>query len=203
MVIDNQEATINVGTEEPVITSSTTSDNGTPSSNFQFRDTGIILEVKPQINAGGLVTMDVKQEVSNVAGQRAVTMTETQPIIAQREISSKVAVQSGQTLVLGGLIRDETSNNQSGIPGLYKLPIVGPLFGGTNKEFERTELVVLITPTVINNSFEAEQVTNELKERMRGIIPLESPWKTRPLTPSQKEQLKKQNESRKKQSNAG
>jgi general secretion pathway protein D len=182
MVIDNQEAKINVGREIPVATSSTVVGDNL-SSNFQFRDTGVILEVKPQINAGGLVTLDVSQEVSSALdGETRNFNGNPQPVISQRTINSKVAVQSGQTLVLGGLITESSTNNKDGIPGLYKLPIIGPLFGNTSQTSERTELVVLLTPRVVNNSIEADEITTELKERMRGIIPLDSPWKRKPLS---------------------
>ena len=177
MVIDNQEARIQVGDEQPVRVGSTTSDGGNVTENFQYRDTGVLLEVRPQVNAGGLVNLDITQEVIDI-GQENPSLGGN-PTFLTRTIESKVAVQNNQTIVLGGLIEENDSRTKSGIPILHKLPVVGPLFGSTNNTFSRTELVVLLTPRVIRNNFEAQQVTSELKERMRGIIPLESPWKTR------------------------
>ena len=177
MVMDNETATINVGDQEPIVTSNTVTDAGNDIQNFQFRDTGVILEVSPKINAGGLVTLDINQEVTDLGPARTIGNGQTQSSFTQRRINSKVAIQSGQTLVLGGLITDRNSEGQTGIPGLYKVPIIGPLFGNTQRDFQRTELVVLITPRVVNNSQEAAKITEEIKETMRGVVPLESPWK--------------------------
>lgn len=177
MVIDNQQAKIRVGDQQPVRSSTTTTEGGNTTASIEYKDTGVLLDVKPQLNAGGLVTLDIDQEVTDVGnidtatGQRAFT---------QRTINSKVAVKSGQTIVLGGLIRDTARDGKGGVPGLYKIPIFGALFGTTTNNKTRTELVVLITPRLIQNSDEAVQVTNELRERMRGVIPLESPWKNKP-----------------------
>ena len=173
LVLDNQQANIRVGDDQPVLSSTTVGDN-TTTQNIQFRETGVLLDVTPNINAGGMVTLEINQEVTDVGEIDEAT---EQRSFLKRSVNSKVAVRDGETIVLGGLIRESDTTGKSGVPGLYNLPLVGPLFGSTTNQFRRTELVILITPRVIHNSNEAASVTNELKERMRGIIPLESPWK--------------------------
>lgn len=178
MVVDNQQARIQVGDQQPVRTSTTVSDGGNRTESIQFKDTGVTLQVTPKINAGGLVTLEISQDVTDVGpvdeatGQRA---------FLTRQINSQVAVQSGQSIILGGLIRERSSDSSGGLPGLHRIPVVGGLFGSDSKDYSRTELIVLITPRVINDSDEAVQAASELRERMRGIVPLESPWK-QPLT---------------------
>lgn len=168
MVIDNQEAEIRVGRQQPVRTSTTLSGEFATES-IEFRDTGVLLTVRPQVNAGGLVTMDISQEVTDIGPDDPGTGN---PTFDQRTINSRVAVQSGKTVILGGLIRDRESRSQSGVPGLYKLPIVGPLFGSTQNNTERTELIVLITPQVIQDGRDAARVAEELKRKMRELAPI-------------------------------
>ena len=172
MVIDNQQAVIRVGDQQPVPTGATTINNVTTTGGVSYKDTGVLLDVLPRINAGGMVNMEITQEVVDVGGIDAAT---SQRSFLQRKVTSKVAVRSGQTLVLGGLIRDSRRDGQSGVPVLYKLPVVGSLFGTTTGEANRTELIVLITPRVVENSQEAEQVTEEIKRKMREVAPLVTP----------------------------
>lgn len=168
MVIDNQEAEIRVGTQQPVFTSTSITEGGVQIQSIEFRDTGVLLTVRPQINAGGLVTMALSQEVTDVGPDDLQTGN---PTFFQRTINSQVAIQNGETIVLGGLIRDREVRSRSGVPGLYKLPVVGPLFGSTDNNTERTELVVLITPQVIQDGRDAARVAQELKQKMRSVAP--------------------------------
>jgi general secretion pathway protein D len=111
--------------------------------------------------------MEIKQEVSTVSKTDSSNLDS--PTIQTRNISSTVAINSGQSVVLGGLIRDENSNGQSGIPGLYKLPILGALFGETTNTSRRTELVVVLTPRVIEDSIDAKKITEDFRNRMQGL----------------------------------
>ncbi len=176
MVLNNQTATIDVGDEVPITTQQQQSTVGTSSpivNNIEYRNTGVLLSVTPRVNSGGLVIMDVEQEVSQVSSEsEAGTLT---PIISKRSITTSVAVQSGQTVVLGGLIREQKAVVRSGIPGLYNLPIIGPLFGTTSDEQVRTELVVLITPRAVQNAADAAQVTDEFRSKMQSLRPLTLP----------------------------
>lgn len=182
MVLNNQTAHIDVGDEVPVVTQQQQSTVGTSSpivNNIEYRNTGVLLSVTPRVNAGGMVVMDVEQEVSQVVSDSTDTTTLT-PTISKRSITTSVAVQSGQTVVLGGLIREQKVVSRSGIPGLYNLPIIGPLFGVTIDEQIRTELVVLITPRVVRNPAEAAQVTEEFRNKMESLRPLTLPGDEKP-----------------------
>jgi len=171
MVLNNQTAIIQVGDQVPITTQQqqATVADSTIVNSIEFRDTGVLLTVTPRVNAGGLVIMEIAQEVSDVAPGTADSLT---PTIQQRKIESTVAVQSGQTVVLGGLIRENKSQTRSGIPGLYKVPILGPLFGQSLDERRRTELVVLITPRAVADSAQARQITEEFRGRMESLKPL-------------------------------
>lgn len=168
MVIDNQEAEIRVGTEQPVLTATTVTEGGNTVESIEFKQTGVLLTVSPQVNVGGLITMDVVQEVTDVG---EIDQATGQRAFLTREVKSKVAVQSGETIVLGGLISETQRDSRGGVPILYKTPVIGPLFGTTVNEGQRTELLIVITPQVARDNQEAIQVTEELKERMRGVVP--------------------------------
>jgi general secretion pathway protein D len=171
MVLNNQEARIQVGDEVPITTQQQQSTIGGSNvvNTIEFRNTGVLLAVTPRVNAGGLVIMDVQQEVSDVAPGTGASLT---PTIQQRKINSTVAVQSGQTVVLGGLIRENRSESRSGLPVLYRIPVLGSLFGGTSEVARRTELVVLITPRVVRNAAQAGKITREFREKMRSLRPV-------------------------------
>lgn len=174
MVLDNQSARLQVGDQVPIATQSAVSitDSEAPIVNsIEFRDTGVILEVTPRVNAGGLVTLEVLQEVSDVT--QTTTSELNSPTIQQRSIQSTVAVQTGDTVALGGLIQDSDQGSVSGVPLLSEIPILGNLFKTTNNVARRTELLVLITPRVVRDRREAQDVTDELRKRLTGIAPLE------------------------------
>jgi len=170
MVLDNRTATLQVGDQVPIVTqtSASTIDANAPIVNqVEMRDTGVILKVTPRVNEGGRVSLEIEQEVSDV------TQTKTSgidsPTIQQRKIKTSVAVDNGSTIALGGLIRDRVTDGATKIPLLGDIPLVGELFRTNTKRNERTELVVLITPRVVGNASDAEIVTRELREKMRGV----------------------------------
>ena len=180
MVLNNQEATINVGDQVPIQTSNltnaianssgtdTTGSTGFAQANqIQYKDTGVILEVTPRVNSNGMVILDLKQTVSKpVATQTGVTSS---PTIQKEEIESTIAVKDGETLALGGLIQTEDTNNKGGVPFLHELPLIGPLFGTTTRNEVRKELVVLLTPKVVKTKQDARVVTDELKRKLADI----------------------------------
>ncbi len=176
MVQDNQQAVIQVGTQQPIPSGTTTVNNVTTSGGTTYKDTGVVLDVLPQIHTGGMVNMTIKQLVTDVGPLVDVAQTGSvaskQRSFLQRSVQSKVTVKSGQTLVLGGLIRDNRSDGQNGIPVLYKIPVVGALFGNTTETVDRTELIVLITPRVVQDSQEATQATEEIKRKMQLVVPV-------------------------------
>lgn len=175
MVLDNHTASIRVGDQVPVRTSETTNTSSTTDNNtnvtstIQFKDTGVLLEVTPRVNAGGMVVLDISQEVNDVA--ETATSDIDSPTITQRKIDTSVAVQSGETLVLGGLIKENNENSNEGVPGARHVPIFGWLFSSDRQYKRRTELVVLITPTAVTDRSEARDVTREYRNKLRGAFP--------------------------------
>jgi general secretion pathway protein D len=165
LVSDNRDAKIQVGQQVPLITSETYGTVGvSPVRNFQYRDIGIILKVKPRINAGGLVSLELYQEISTyetikVAGSEELLLNKT-------DVTTELVVQDNQTIVIGGLIREDTSKARTGIPFLSKIPILGWLFGGTDDKTTRQEIIILLTPRVIKNQKEAKDVSSEFVDKM-------------------------------------
>jgi general secretion pathway protein D len=174
MVLNNQKAAIQVGDQVPITTQQqqATSENANVVNSIEYRETGVLLTVTPRVNSGGLVTMEVEQEVSNVAANAENPLA---PTIQQRKINSTVAVQSGETVVLGGLIREDDNRTASGIPGLRDLPVVGWFFGASRDELVRSELVVLITPRAVRGAVQAREVTEEFRYKMDSLKPIEEP----------------------------
>ncbi|MEJ1970192.1 MAG: type II secretion system secretin GspD [Rhizomicrobium sp.] len=175
-VLNNHTATLQVGDQVPVATQSAVGiETGTAPivNSIEYRDTGVILKVTPRVNDSGLVLLDIAQEVSDVSTTDSSDLDS--PTIQQRRIASSVAVQDGQTIALGGLIKDNQSNGSTGIPFLRTIPVLGNLFGATNDEHDRTELLVLLTPHVVRNPTDARAVTEELREKIQGIVPLPPP----------------------------
>ena len=168
MVLDNQTASIRVGDQIPVTTrssQSTTNPDAPIVTEVQFRDTGTLLTVTPRINKGGQVTLEISQEVS-LPGTEPAVGGGGNVSIAQRTINSSVIVQNGQTVVLGGLILETTTDGVTGVPGLMKIPVLGKLFSSTSQDVFRTELIITIRPRVVENVREMQQITEELRMRM-------------------------------------
>ena len=185
MVLDNRAATIRVGDRVPIRTSETTDTGGAVTdpdtgvsalvtSTIQYQDTGVLLEVKPRINAGGMISLEITQEVNDV--KPTTTSGIDSPTITQRRINTNVAVQSGETLVLGGLILENNSRSAEGLPYLRNIPFLGWAFGSQGKSLRRTELVVLITPTAVASVNEANDVTREYRNKLKGVTLPQDAW---------------------------
>jgi general secretion pathway protein D len=166
MVLNNHTASIVVGNQQPVQAGQTITTGGNISSNIQYKDTGVSLSVMPTVNAGNMVTMQISQAVSDVG---PVDVATGQRSFLQRQIGSKVAVRSGDTLVLGGLIRDNGTKGKSGVPWLQDLPLVGSLFGANSASTDRTELLVIITPKVVRSDLDIRRASNGLRDAMKGM----------------------------------
>jgi general secretion pathway protein D len=171
MIRDNQKAELQVGNEVPILTQQQQSiaANANVVNTIQYRETGVILSVSPHVNASGSISLDIEQEVSSVSQQTAGTDTNLTPTIAQRRIKSSVVVQTGETVVLGGLIQERQNKGTSGIPLLAQLPLIGSLFGTRIDDDDRTELLVLISPRVVRDPNDARRVTDEIRRRLRGL----------------------------------
>ena len=174
MVLDNHDAYIHVGDQVPVQSSTTQTDGGNTIQSIEYKDTGVQLNVRPSVNAGGLVTMQIEQSVTDVGEIDPATR---QRAFNERSIMSRVAVRSHESVVLGGLIRENASSGSSGIPFLYNLPVIGPLFGSTVKEDRRTELLVIITPRALYNEQDLREVSEEMRSQIRHMELIELPAK--------------------------
>lgn len=177
-----ETATIQVGQEVPIVTSQQSGTAATGSSaagilqTIQYRSTGVILRVKPVILAGGRLDLEVAQEVSSAAETR--TGVSTSPTISSRKVDTKLSLRDGGTVMLAGLISNDSSNGGTGIPGLMDLPGVGNLFKTQNKSSNKTELVILITAHILNDDFESEAITDSFRRSLGQW--LETPEKIEP-----------------------
>jgi len=177
MVLNNQEATIKVGDSVPIRTSESTNTSGggtnpIQTSNIEMLDTGVILKVKPRVNASGMVILEIDQSVDTASKTTSSTGTSNidSPTILKRQIQTTVTVVDGESIVLGGLINEQHTFDNTGIPYLKDIPYVGWLFGVQGKKVIKDELIVVITPRVVANKFDARKVTDEFKRKLTGIF---------------------------------
>ncbi len=164
LVLENEVATIKVGDRVPIKVQTVIRDNSNVDS-FEYQDTGVILKVKPRVNHDGLVTMDLGQELSSVVSSGA--SAGGNPTISQRAITSRVSVYSTQTVVLGGLISGQDTREKSSVPGINKIPILGDLVGKTDNKGKRSELIVFITPQIVQDAQDASRVSKELRSKLQ------------------------------------
>jgi len=170
VALNNEEAKLQVGDQVPIVTQtavSVTDPNAPIVNQTVYRDTGVILTVTPRVRSGGMVELEVAQEVSQVA--RTVSSGIDSPTIQQRKIESKLVVPSGQSVALGGLISTNHTTTASGIPLLMDIPLIGQLFRSDNHIVERTELIVLVTPRVLVDGAAAVDATDELRQAFRKL----------------------------------
>jgi general secretion pathway protein D len=181
-VRNNAEATLNVGSRIAVNSTSVSSLSSSDSSytTAQYIDTGVILKVRPRVTKDGMVFMDVVQEVSTPGTRPAACTSATTVVNASacnvdintRRVKTEAAVRSGDTIMLAGLINDSTTDGSSGVPFLSKLPVVGALFGKKTRNKSRSEVIVLLTPTIVRNPQEARDLTDEYGRKFRAMDPL-------------------------------
>jgi len=172
LVSDNREARIQIGKQIPLATSTTTTplaggviaSTNTTTSTVQYKDTGNILTVKPQVNDSGLVSLEIAQENSDI-GEVVKIAGQDFASIQKTEATTSLVVQDGETIIIGGLIQETTSKTKDGIPILSKIPLIGSLFSNTTDNSTRTELILLLTPHVIKSQQEARRMTQEYIDR--------------------------------------
>jgi general secretion pathway protein D len=170
VVLDNQAATLQVGDQVPFSTGTATvlTANNTVVNTIDYKNTGIILRVLPRANANGNVVLDIEQEISSVApGTAAGSLT---PTISQRRVKSSIAVHSGQTVLLAGLISETENKQRQGIPLLDSIPGVGDAFSHQNTSRARTELILFIRPTVIRDAVDAHVIAEEMRSKMNSRL---------------------------------
>lgn len=170
VVRDGVSASINVGTDIPIIGETTTDPiNGDrQTTSIDYRKTGVELSVTPTVNAQGVVLMEIQQKVSNQAAGN--TSSATNPSIFERSIKTEVVAQSGQTVILGGLISENNSTSDSKVPMFGDIPIIGSLFRADTDSNDRTELVVLVTPRVIESANEWQQIKQLFQGSLESLI---------------------------------
>jgi general secretion pathway protein D len=169
VVLDNQPATLQVGDQVPFSTGTATvlTANNTIVNTIDYKNTGIILRVLPRANANGNIVLDIEQEISNVAAGSGQSLT---PTISQRRVKSSIAVTSGQTVLLAGLISESQNKMRQGIPLLDSIPGVGDAFSHQNTARTRTELILFIRPTVIKDAVDAHVIAEEMRTKMNSRL---------------------------------
>jgi general secretion pathway protein D len=164
---NNQPAEINIGQQVPYVISVIENAIGNQTFNYGYLDVGIILDVVPRIAQSGLVTMDVQQTANELQG----FTTFNAPIISQRSTTTQVSVQDGQTVIIGGIIRDQTTKTVNKVPILGDLPLIGRLFRSNEKTKSKTELMVFLTPRIVHNAGQAAALTEEQKKQLSAPVP--------------------------------
>jgi general secretion pathway protein D len=175
MVLDNEPARLQVGQQVPVLTGTATSTlagNAPVVNSVDYHSTGVIMQVTPRVNSGGLVTLDIAQEVSDVTAA-ATNSVMGSPTFNDQTFRTRVAVQDGQTVGMAGLIRDNANEGNIGIPFVKDIPLLGTLFSTQQNTRARTELLVLITPHVIHDQRDARALTEDLRSQLinAGLVP--------------------------------
>jgi general secretion pathway protein D len=186
LVLDNETAQLQVGALVPYLsqTSQSTITTGSPVINsIQYQQTGVIMDVTPRVNSGGLVTLDIAQEVSDV-NSSVTTAGINSPTFDERRVQSRLVVQDGQTVGLAGLIQDSQTKQNQGIPWLKDIPLLGLLAGQQNNNRSRTELLVLITPHVMHDQRDARALTEDLREQLPNAAGVPDALQRLPLSGS-------------------
>ncbi|MEN5169286.1 type II secretion system secretin GspD [Brevundimonas pondensis] len=167
MTLDNEEATILVGQEVPITTGEALLDgNSNPFRTTQRQDIGVKLIVKPQVNAGGSITLFLRQEVSSING--VLTRGASDLVLNKRELETTLVVDDGEIAVAGGLLDQNDRLSVDKVPGLGDIPVVGNLFKSTSRQRGRTNLMVFIRPTIIRTPGDAQQLSADRWGYMRG-----------------------------------
>jgi len=167
LVLDNHSASIMVGKQQPIKTSTSISSNGGfATENITYKDTGVMLNVTPSVNTSGLITLDILQQVTDVGEVDAATQQRT---FLARQIETRVAVRSGEPIVLGGVMSENESAGNSGVPGLRNIPLLGALFSSTDNTSSRTELLVMLTPRILEDDDALRAASHEMRQRMRNL----------------------------------
>jgi general secretion pathway protein D len=168
VVRDGVAATINVGNDIPTIGSTTTNPNfESQTTNIVYRKTGVTLTVTPTINAQGAVILQIDQTISNES--TSGPQLQGTPSVFERSIKTEVLAQDGQTILLGGLISENYTDGGSRVPGIASVPVLGNLFKSASQKKEKTELVIFITPRVIEGPGQWQDIRSKLAEGLTTI----------------------------------
>ena len=166
LTTENKTAEINIVTEVPIARTDTDPNTNITRTSFEFKTAGVKVSITPKINEQGFVNLDIKEELSQV-GARA--SPDEPPQFLTRQVSTSVVVKDGETLIIGGLISNQTTYAESGIPFLRRIPILGYLFRSTSDNRSQTELLLFITPRIIFNEEDARRISAEYNERLQYL----------------------------------
>ena len=166
LVRNNRRASIRVGNQQPVSTASINPDGDIIATSVNFRDTGILLEIEPSITSSGTVNVELTQDVIDVGDIDDATGQRT---FLSRNLNTTVSVNNGETIILGGLIRTNSALTKSGVPGLRDIPVLGFLFGKTLTSEVRTELLIMLSPRIIRNPTQHNEVIEEYKAKFQNL----------------------------------
>lgn len=174
MTSDNQEARLLVGQEVPILTTQSNSsvqNNSTTQilQSVQYRDTGLVISALPQVNSEGLVNLELSLEISEVAPGASAGGIQS-PTFTTRKAETTVVVNSGETLIIGGIIAESHNDDSDGVPYLMDVPVLGRFFRGDTTSRKRIELIVLITPFVVRDRDEARSVTEDFRRRVDSVL---------------------------------
>jgi general secretion pathway protein D len=187
---NSKEAKIQIGTSEPILTNTYTSTGtatattptGFVEGTIEYKDIGTILSVTPRISDGGLVTLELSIEESSL-DSREIGRKDTSSTVAVATSSSTfsvpafikttaktvLSIKDGQTIAIGGLIRNTKDVSSQGVPFLSKIPVIGLLFGKNTRSYERRELILLLTPHIITDEIQSKTITDEFKDKVEGL----------------------------------
>ncbi len=164
---DNQPANINVGQRVPFVTNSQINDNGNVVNTIEYEDVGILLNVVARISDDGFVNMDINPEISSLSDSSVqVSEAVNAPIINNRSAETKVTVQDGQTIVVGGLITSSDNHREDKVPILGDIPVLGELFKSSTHKKVRTELLIILTPRVLYKPEKIGEITKYEMQRL-------------------------------------
>ncbi len=169
LTTDNEEARITVGENRPYQTRATTDESGGTFESFEYRDVGKILKITPHVTEGRLVRMNLSLEVTNIDLASTLTTKSTLPVTQKRTVDTTVIVKDNQTVVIGGLIDESTTKNETKIPVLGDIPVLGWLFKSQSEDISKTNLYIFLTPRVIKNPAEADEVLKMKKSEIDTI----------------------------------
>lgn len=171
LTVDNHEAELNIGEEIPVTTQTRISDTGVQTSSFEYKPVGVKLKITPHITQKSRITLDIYQESNNVLGQTTILESGTviPPKLGKRDINTKITVSDGKTIVIGGLIRKDKIIEETKVPLLGDIPILGWLFKRKSVEYRKTNLMVFITPRIVTKDERIDAVTEQKREEQERL----------------------------------
>jgi general secretion pathway protein D len=172
LTMNNEEAEVLVGSNIPYTTSVRLDASGNPITNFDYRDVGVKLKVKPYINKDGLVYLNIFTEVQTVRSTTATSggQAQTAPTTDKRSTKTTVGVKDSQTIVISGIIQDTNQDTNQGVPLLRSIPLLGKLFGYSNKTGTKTNLLVFLTPRIIYDSDSLQKISDEMKSKQQQLL---------------------------------